>query len=71
MGRRLTSLIGKVYKVQVLDANGERVLWEEGPYASIGAAKARATHIKHADLRRSHKGYFTQVLALEGDWYEL
>lgn len=54
---------GKVYKVQVLDENRERVLWEEGPYATIGAAKGRATRHK----RRIRQ---TKILVLEGEWTE-
>lgn len=55
---------GKVYKVQVLDENRERVLWEEGPYATLGTAKGRATTYK----RRDH--YQTKILVLEGEWTE-
>ena len=55
---------GKVYKVQVLDENRERVLFEEGPYASLGTAKGRAT----ANKRKEH--YQTKILVLEGEWTE-
>lgn len=63
--RKVASLRnGKVYKVQILDENRERVLWEEGPYASLGTAKGRATTNK----RKEH--YQTRILVLEGEWTE-
>ncbi len=62
--RNVTALrSGKVYKVQVLDENRERVLFEEGPYATLGAAKGRATRHK----RRIGQ---TRILVLEGEWTE-
>ena len=62
--RKVASLRnGKVYKVQVLDENGDRVLFEEGPYATISAAKSRATWNK----RRFGQ---TRILVLEGEWTE-
>lgn len=53
----------KVYKVQILDENRERVLFEEGPYATLRAAKGRATWNK----RRIGQ---TRILVLEGEWTE-
>lgn len=68
MARRDAKIMreGKVYKVQILDENRERVLWEEGPYATIGTAKGRATLYK----RGRHNSYQTRILVLEGEWTE-
>lgn len=76
MAKRSDRPLGnKVYKVQVLDENVERVLFETGPFPNLGAAKGSASYYKakgnYHSYRGKHIDFQARILVLEGDWQEL
>lgn len=75
MAKRLEKPLGnKVYKVQVLDENSERVLFETGPFPNLGAARSSASYYRGKGHYHSYRGrninYQTSILVLEGEWAE-
>lgn len=75
MARRLEKPLGnRVYKVQVLDENSERVLFETGPFPNLGAARGSATYYRGKGHYHSYRGrridYQTRIQVLEGEWTE-
>lgn len=75
MARRLEKPIGnRVYKVQVLDENSERVLFEAGPFPNLGAARGSATYYRGKGHYHHYRGrridYQTRIQVLEGEWTE-